>query len=789
MFRPNRLAAFATVMAVLPAFGALANEPPRGKDSPVPETAAAKLSNTRGLPPPGTEVIRSDAAFDTATRMRSPRGLRRQVRKPVTLTEATGAAPSVGVAARQRLDAAEPPGQVSAGVCLQAEANCQPGDNFQALRSNGTTFVLADDFTLAASGSVSRICWWGAYGREVLEGTFVDCQGDAPDVFEIRYYADAGGLPGAMIASFTQAAPATLLVTGPVLTGKIVADQVPEFAFSASHAPVALEAGQCYWVEIVNDLGIVCDWFWEFSLQGNGRAQQDGDGLNGPDGYDLGESILEDLSFCLDTALGDATVCVPPGPPNDLCVNAEPLDVAGVFPFDNRTASADGSPPASCLPSAGVNLGSDVWYCWTAPCTDSVLVSTCGQTSRLDVDTMVAVYEGCGVCPPGPTELVVCNDDRCSDPADELIQNLQSMAVFDAMAGQDYLIRLGAFPGTVRGTGTVTISCGPPDNAACGTGGDCCDSNPTGVIGCDDERCCETVCACDPFCCEVHWDGDCAALGFRPGANALPSGCGAALLCADACQAVCGGTNSGDCCLDNGSKGCSDATCCEDVCLIDSFCCDVMWDDKCAARADGTFTTGDPAVCPQLCVNLVCSNGSVVFDDPPDRVVDARQPHAPGDASAVMGIDTFVVTAPSGADAGCFTLCQPTGVPIGNSVATVTERFGVYTVTLDRPIAPGAVTSITYTADDGTMTTARFASQPGNVNGDSISSAVDILVLLESLGNVAAAPPWGRYSTDIDHSGQTTAADMLRLLDLLNGADAFQAWLDAPNPMPAAECP
>ncbi len=60
------------------------------------------------------------------------------------------------------------------------------------------------------------------------------------------------------------------------------------------------------------------------------------------------------------------------------------------------------------------------------------------------------------------------------------------------------------------GGGTVCEEC-PPAPEVCGVpgGGDCCVG---GVApGCQDEDCCNTVCAQDPFCCDVLWDNLCAA--------------------------------------------------------------------------------------------------------------------------------------------------------------------------------------------------------------------------------------------------------------------------------------
>jgi hypothetical protein len=61
-------------------------------------------------------------------------------------------------------------------------------------------------------------------------------------------------------------------------------------------------------------------------------------------------------------------------------------------------------------------------------------------------------------------------------------------------------------------------------NPTCPGTGDCCADN--GTPGCSDDTCCQTICACDPYCCDTEWDEFCSGNGF------MGSGCGAALLCA-----------------------------------------------------------------------------------------------------------------------------------------------------------------------------------------------------------------------------------------------------------------
>lgn len=112
---------------------------------------------------------------------------------------------------------------------------------------------------------------------------------------------------------------------------------------------------------------------------------------------------------------------------------------------------------------------------------------------------------------------------------------------------------------------------------------------------------------------------------------------------------------------------------------------------------------------------------------------------------------------------------------------------GQYTITIERPITPGAVTTLTYTDASGTTTTGMFISHPGNVNGDDRTSVSDLLALINHLNGVSL-PRFGNYSADIDRSGQMRAADLVRLIDLFNGAGAFDPWLGSSRPMTTG-CP
>ncbi|MHC4696665.1 MAG: hypothetical protein ACYTFA_07990 [Planctomycetota bacterium] len=161
---------------------------------------------------------------------------------------------------------------------------------------------------------------------------------------------------------------------------------------------------------------------------------------------------------------------------------------------------------------------------------------------------------------------------------------------------------------------------------------------------------------------------------------------------------------------------------------------------------------------------------------PPSGVLDARQPHDVNDQWPLFGIDTIVVNGDYWGGSECFELCETDCEGPPNRVEYVVQNPpGTNTIRLLRPITPGGVTSITFCGPY--ESTGTFASLPGDTNADGVSNADDITELVECCLNRSCVPAHGEYSCDIDHSGSSTGADVLRVLDLLSGAGEFtQAW-------------
>ncbi len=396
--------------------------------------------------------------------------------------------------------------QVGDALCSQT-ANCQARDNVDAKKSNRTNFNVADDFRPSASGSITEACWWGTYGDDA-GGSLVDCHDtNVVDAFEITYRSDAGGFPGTTLAAFSQAL-GNLTVTGPTATGDLISGALREFAYSATHAPFAVTADECYWIEITNDSG-ACSWFWEVSREGGDWAMLDGDGVNPPDGFDLYEFLLLDFAFCVDVGLSAASPCGPPA--DDACPSSQPCCEGGpvdAFGCDDdlccrRVCACD---PDCCNPAVG----------WDEFCATTGFIEGCGAE--------ILCAQECSPC-GGPN-----TGDCCADTGSASCNDLTCC---EAVCAEDPFCCEDTWDDICAGDAETICPelCGICGNPA---SGDCCTSTPL-VPGCSDQTCCDAVCdpvTGDPSCCDpsIGWDRNCATIGWTT------TRAGALYLCTDLCS-------------------------------------------------------------------------------------------------------------------------------------------------------------------------------------------------------------------------------------------------------------
>jgi len=149
----------------------------------------------------------------------------------------------------------------------------------------------------------------------------------------------------------------------------------------------------------------------------------------------------------------------PPSTNNDHCHNAKPIKEVTNMAFNTTNATQDG--PHHCMYSK------NIWFCYTPSCTGQATVSLAGSS----YDTMLAVYDGCE-CYPTENDLIECNDDFGN--------TRQSEIVFDAVAGNQYLIEVGGYDNEA-GQGLLTVSCEgvqPPPASK----DDCRNAKPVGDV-------------------------------------------------------------------------------------------------------------------------------------------------------------------------------------------------------------------------------------------------------------------------------------------------------------------
>jgi len=117
---------------------------------------------------------------------------------------------------------------------------------------------------------------------------------------------------------------------------------------------------------------------------------------------------------------------------NDDCSGATPVGNVTDLPFDTTYATFDIGPAQG----SGHN-SPNIWYCYTAECTGQVEVSI----SECSFSHYISIYDGCG-----------CTPTRVSFAGGYI-------GIFDAIAGNQYLIEVNGQSETEYGTGKMSISC------------------------------------------------------------------------------------------------------------------------------------------------------------------------------------------------------------------------------------------------------------------------------------------------------------------------------------------
>lgn len=181
--------------------------------------------------------------------------------------------------------------------------------------------------------------------------------------------------------------------------------------------------------------------YWEHELPAN--ARHDGFRVR----FKVEANETNDNWFIDDIAVAPI---LDPAPPNDDCQTATLIGV-GATAFSTLTATDSvQTVPGTCNEGNGTLFRKDVWYFLQAPCTGTLLVSTCGSAG---FDTRLAAYSFLLGCP-----LVGAQPIACSDNSPGCANGTSTMSV-PVQANQLYYVRLGGATG--GGTGTLFVSCEP----------------------------------------------------------------------------------------------------------------------------------------------------------------------------------------------------------------------------------------------------------------------------------------------------------------------------------------
>jgi hypothetical protein len=155
-------------------------------------------------------------------------------------------------------------GLVALVLCLRAHGgvifdNAASLSGLYNTSDTDAPFRIADDFSLSNPASAVAVRFWGAYFPPTLP---------APsDSFTFNFYADAGGMPGGLVATRM---PITLTRTA-------MSPVIPDFRYDATFADVPLASDTTYWFSIVDDATGAAgskQWGWRASVDTGGHCWQ-----------------------------------------------------------------------------------------------------------------------------------------------------------------------------------------------------------------------------------------------------------------------------------------------------------------------------------------------------------------------------------------------------------------------------------------------------------------------------------------------------------------------------------
>lgn len=461
---------------------------------------------------------------------------------------------------------------------------------------------VADNFDTPAGGTITEISWWGVY--------LGDGCPDTADNFTVTIHNDdGGGTPGTVVSTLTLQTP-TRVATGRNLLG--IAD---EYKYTLSGLNINVAPG-CYWLHVGNEGSAACTWFWSTSNDGDSVSAFDPDGT----GYGRvtgADPVADDndTAWCLTLAIGDGSTCFVPPPADDNCV--APQVITDGTTLVNLADGTD-SGLAACtpvFPFGDPDIKADLFFSYTASCTGTLFVDTCGTAT----DTRLAIYNTDCTGILGGTPPIECNDDHGEplegDTGLTCPDQFSASLSIPVTTGETFIIRVGTFGAAPQaGVINLNVTCAAAGAGACCVGVNC--SDVTGGVG-----------ECDGLGGTYLGDGTACASSVCGGACCLENGtCTAAVDGTDCIDNVAGGLfywGDGVLCADViGAGACPAFTpgeCVYQLVLFDSF--GDGWTDSGNVNTIDVFINGVSAFGGPVTLPAGNANGFIFFTAPPGAAI------------------------------------------------------------------------------------------------------------------------------------------------------------------------
>ena len=164
----------------------------------------------------------------------------------------------------------------------------------------------------------------------------------------------------------------------------------------------------------------------------------------------------------------------------------------------------------------------------------------------------------------------------------------------------------------------------------------------------------------------------------------------------------------------------------------------------------------------------------IIASLPEEGTIDGRQPFDL-DGNHIAGLDVFQLFFAGGGGTVSSITSSDLFLSEGGDVALPIisslipdDSTGALTVILNRPLSPGVWTTITHLPS---ATSIMIGFLPGDIDGSALVDGADVDFLLDALDASALTPL--SLTFDVDRSGEVNGHDVLRLIDMLNGAEAY----------------